>query len=437
MWQWFGILTGVLPNVMTAGASVVREDRAKFAQPRFGRLDVVLLLVYALASGVYSGTTFSLLDRRFLIVPTGNDVWFEADMPIVADTILHRWTDQGRNARHPLFPLVTTVPAYGLKMLGVGERERLLAIVVASAALWSAAVFALLRLLVPTRLDAGVFTLLAHVSAAGMFSLPTLETNVLGSTTLLAPLMLVAWDIRCRRSDAWYAAASALALSMTTSSWISGIVAVAVSRRARDALQITVNALAIVVALWAVLKTLVPPAPFFIEAAQPSRFLFAEAAGGPIARVRALLFHTLVMPAAQILSNTKWGDIMSVQRAALGTSGAIGVVATVLWTALLVAGVAALLWGDLDRRLRLALTSTLLAQGAIVACYGEETFLYGLYVAPLLVASVAAAATSKHGRWVTLGAAALAVLLAINNGAALAEATRFFVSGPRYRVQPL
>src|SRR5262245_23274088 len=405
MWQRFGILAGVLANVMTAGASVVREDRAKFAQPRFRRLDVVLLLVYALAGAVYSGTTFSMLDRRFLIVPTGNDVWFEADMPIVADTILHRCTDQGRNARHPLFPFLSTVPGYGRKMLGGGERERLLAIVVVSAALWSAAVFALLRLVLRTRLDACVFALLAHVSAAGMFSLPTLETNVLGSATLIAPLMLIAWDVRCRRGDAWYAAASAVALSMTTSSWISGIVAVAVSRRARAALQITVNALAVVVALWAVLKTLVPPAPFFIEAAQPSRFLFAEAAGGPIARVRALLFHTVVMPAAQIVSNTKWGDIMSVQQAALGTSGAVGIVATVLWTALIVTGVAALVWGDLDRRLRLAFTSTLLAQCAIVACYGEETFLYGLYVVPLLVVSVAAATTSKHGRLVTLTAA--------------------------------
>jgi hypothetical protein len=394
------------------------------------------VLACALGGAVYGGATFSMLDRRFFTAPIGNDVWFEADMPIVADTILHRWTDQGRNARHPLFPLAATGAAYGLKALGVAEHERLLAIVAASAALWSATVFVLLRLVTPTRLDAGLFCLLAHVSAAAMFSLPTVETTVLGSTTLLAPLVLVAWNVRSRRGDAWYAVASAASLSMTTTGWIAGIMATAVSRRARAALQITVNALAIVVVLWGVEKTLVPPVPFFIEPVQPSRFLFSDVAGGVVPRVRALLFHGAVMPAVRVRSDVSWGDVMSVQYSPLGTSGAIGILATLLWAALLIAGAWALLRGDVPRRLRLAIAATLAAQFVIAACYGEETFLYGLYVVPLLVLSAAAATTMKPGRWVRLAAAVLIALLAINNGRALWTATRFFASAPRHRIKP-
>src|SRR5262249_51822953 len=119
----------------------------------------------------------------------------------------------------------------------------------------------------------------------------------------------------------------------------------------------------------------------------------------------------------------------------LDTSGAVGVSAIVLWAAILVIGAVTLLSSDIDRRLRLSLGATLLAQCAIVASYGEETFLYGLYVAPLFVASAAGATNSKHGRWVTLIAAVLIVLLAVNNGRALAAATQFFTSAQRHHVQ--
>src|SRR5262249_28916262 len=220
---------------------------------------LALLAAFALAAAVYSGATFRVFDDRFLALPVGNDVWFEADMPTVADTMLHRWADQGRNSRHPLFPLVTTVPLYGLRALGMAARPRLLAIVVVSAALWSAAVFTLLRLAAGRRLDACVLTMLPHVSAAGLFWLPALETSVLGSATLLAPLVLVASDVQLRRGGAWFTAASAISLSMTTTSWIAGIVAAAVRRPARAALQISANALSIVVAIWAVHKATVPP----------------------------------------------------------------------------------------------------------------------------------------------------------------------------------
>jgi hypothetical protein len=388
---------------------------------------VVVLLAWFIAGGLYSTATFSRFDRRFFTAPIGNDVWFEADMPIVADTILHRWSEHHpRYAHHPLFALVTTVPAYGLRVIGVAEQPRLAAILGLSAALWSATIFALIRLVTPTTLEACVFTLLAHVSAAAVFWLPTTETVVLGSTTLLLPLVLLGSDARRRAADHWYVAASALSLSMTTTSWMAGIITTASARRPRAALQITVNALATVVLLWGVQKTLVPPSQFFIETAEHSRFLFTEAAGGPLPRVRALLLHSMVMPDVQAAREPKWGRMMTVQHAEVGSSGIVGRVATALWVVLLAAGLWSLWQGPTNAILRGVLLVTLVGQSVVYLCYGEETFLYSLYVTPLLVVCAAAATTTSHRRWVTAVAVILIALLALNNSREFSAAADFF-----------
>jgi hypothetical protein len=73
-----------------------------------------------------------------------------------------------------------------------------------------------------------------------------------------------------------------------------------------------------------------------------------------------------------------------------------------------------------------ALAWTTLGQCGVYLCYGEETFLYALHVAPLLVAC-AAHGTSVNRRWVLPIAATLVPLLALNNLAALATALQFFV----------
>jgi len=292
-------------------------------------------------------------------------------------------------------------------------------------------VYLLLRLSTPSRRDAVVFALLAHVTAAAVFWLPTTETYVLGSTTLLVPLMLVAWERRARVSDGWYVVASALSLSVTTSNWMSGIVAACATRRLNRGVQITANALAVVVVLWGVQKSVVPGSPFFIETVGPSRFLFSEEAGGPIAITRALMFHSVVMPHVVVVPEAKWGSRMSVQGAALGTSGAAGAVATILWAILLAAGLSYLWTGRRGSPVVTALLITTAGQSLLHLCYGEETFLYSMHVAPLLVTCAAMATWTRHRRWVTPLAAVLVVLLAINNFSMFAASIQFFASASR------
>src|SRR3954466_5839854 len=109
-------------------------------------LDVIAGLFFVLLAATYVVVARGAMDPRFFAVPAGNDVWFEGDVPTVGDLLLHRWGDHSRNSHHPLFALLTTVPLFALKVVGVSDAGRLLTITLVSAALWSAAMYLLLRL---------------------------------------------------------------------------------------------------------------------------------------------------------------------------------------------------------------------------------------------------------------------------------------------------
>jgi hypothetical protein len=143
------------------------------------------------------------------------------------------------------------------------------------------------------------------------------------------------------------------------------------------------------------------------------------------------MFHSVVMPHVVVVPEAKWGSRMSVQGAALGSSGAAGAVATVLWAILLAVGLSGLWTGRRRHPLVIALLITTVGQFAVYLCYGEETFLYSLHVAPLLVTCAAAATWTRHRRWVTPLAGLLVVLLVINNLSMFAASIQFFDSASR------
>lgn len=383
-----------------------------------------------LTSVVYASVVQLNLDDRFFEIPRGNDVWFEADMPVVSDTMVHRWSNHGRNAHHPLFALMTTTPTYVLRPILPSPRARVAVIVTVVAGIWAAMIYLLLRSLTDSTTGALSFSVLACVSAGSIFWLPTAETYALGSATLLAPLVLLAWDGRRRMPDWCYVAASAMSLSVTTTNWISGGIVPAVARPIRVAVQIIANALIVVLAFWMVQVLVIPSVPFFLNADPGRRFMFHEAAGGPLTITRALLFHSIVMPALDVMPEPRWGWRLTVQSSALGSSGVLGTVATVLWLALLVIGLGATLRRARSSLTHRALAATLAGQLILYNCYGEETFLYSLHLVPLLVAC-AAVATATRARKVTLSLAwALIVLLAANNLGAFLHAAQFFAWAP-------
>jgi len=410
------------------GQPAERQHSIKRDRPRtLSFVDLTVGLVFALSVGAAIWSLQRSMDARFLTIPAGNDVWFEGDVPTVADNVLHRWSDQSRNARHPLVPLLATTSAYALRGAGLGDRSILALLSAAVGAVWVALFYLIARSLTVHRLDAIVFTLLVCSTSSAMFWLAVPETYSLGSLTLLAPLALCALDEGRRFGTAWYVAASAASLGVTTTNWMSGIFSVGGRWPWRRALQITANALSIVVVLWAVQRLIFPTAPFFFGYSNEQRFVLPAASGGPGPVMRVLFFHTIVMPAVAVIPEPKWGLAMSVQHSPLGSSGAWGVAATALWAALLVSTLLGLWTAAGHRRFRIVLAATITGQVLLHLLYGEETFLYALHVAPLFILAAALAAGSTAWRRPILALAlALAITAAVNNASQLGTALAFF-----------
>jgi hypothetical protein len=133
------------------------------------------------------------------------------------------------------------------------------------------------------------------------------------------------------------------------------------------------------------------------------------------------------MPHIDAIPEPKWGVVMSVQHSAIGSSGAWGVAATALWGALLVLAAIGLLSARGDRAMRLVLGATIAGQVVLHAIYGEETFLYAMHIAPLLILAAALASSATSWRRTILAlAVALTFAAAVNNASELATAMRFF-----------
>ena len=265
-----------------------------------------------------------------------------------------------------------------------------------------------------------------------MFLLIVPETYTMGSLTLLVPLALAAIDAERRLPEGWYVAASAVSLSVTSTNWMSGLAAAAARWPWRRALQISVNAVCCVGADLGGAADHLSERPLLLrllERRTASSCRRRAAAPGPIARV--LLFHTIVMPHIDVIPEPKWGA--GDERAAfgdreLGRRGALRRRSS--GAALLAVTCVGLLTSREHVRARFVLGATLAGQVLLHLIYGEETFLYAMHVAPLLIlASALAAASTFWRRIILLLAVALALTAAVNNVSQLTTAMAFFSRG--------
>jgi hypothetical protein len=368
------------------------------------------------------------LDARFFDPQTGNDVWFEGDLGRIADEMTNRRAEHSRSNVHPLFPLITVPAAYVLRALGVGAKWSVVAVIGLSAAVWTASFWVLVRSFGTRRSDAAIMLLLATISAAGQFWLAVPETAALASASVMCAVALGVYAARRPLDDRWFIAVSAASLAVTVTNWIAGLAAAVAALPPRRAMQVSVNAFAIVVALWTVERAITPNAKFLTGYMQEQRYLFRPEAGGPFTALRAVAVFGMVVPRLDTVHKERRGQILTVQRPLLSDQALLWWVATILWGGLVVAGLVAAL------RARLAggyglLAFVIVCQLGLYAVYGTESFLYTLGVVPLLVALVSAALQTRYVWWVRIGLVTLVILAGINNASRLVEARRCF-TGP-------
>jgi hypothetical protein len=392
---------------------------------------VPILAVGDLAGGLALGFLAALmasaiymrLDPRMLVFPDGNDVWFEGDLPTVFRNLTDRWSDQSRNANHPLFPLLTTLPVYLLRAVGVPRAAAVGALIAAVAAIWTMLLYATLRASGLRKLDAAVFTFAGISTSAAIFWLPVPESAALASTSILLVLLCAAWSERGHLRPGAEVTAAAAALSVTVTHWMAGLLLLFIRHPLRRSTQMAANAFVIVVLLWAVQRAIVPSADFFIGYAGNRRFILQEESGGPTRVLAALIAHGAVMPRIDVRIEPKWGPVMTVQHSLVGSGGAMAILATSAWLGLLALGAAGL--RRAPRTLRLVTLGTLGGQIALYAVYGEETFLYTLAVMPLLVVIAASSVRTSMRPLALILAGVFIVSATWTNTRRLSDALRF------------
>ncbi len=363
------------------------------------------------------------------------DFWFEADTLREISNMTRVHDDHYRTSVHPLFSLLTFVPVYLVKHgLSVSPLRAVLLVGSLVGGLWSGTLFMLFRLLGCRRLDAAVFTLLGLVSASALFWLPVPNSYSWGSLSIMLAFVVLLYTEQRPLGASVYVAASALTLSFTVTNWMAGLLVSLARWPLKQAVQLSVNALCLVVILWGVQKVIFPSAAFFIGQREETSFVKHPQAGGIINVASSIVFHSLVAPAVRFLKDDAYAQTnadafrlserLTFQFSAPGSAGPLGLVAVGLWSALLLNGFWRMMTMDHHLRFRLVLGSMLAFEVLLHMLYGEETFVYSLNFMPLLLA-VAACGALAPGRRIVMGMAAVLVLcVALNNWQQFQEATQ-------------
>ena len=411
------------------------------APPALGRPDQPVLvdridwIVAALVASFVAGACLLLARSMPSFLFQSMDFWFEADTLREISNMTRVHDDHYRTSVHPLFSLLTFIPVYLLKH-GLATTP-LRAVVLVSGViggLWAGTSYLLFRLLGCRRPDASVFTLLGLCSASALFWFPVPNSYSWGSLSIMLALVLLLCAEQRPFGATAYVIASALTLSFTVTNWMAGLLVTLVRWPWKQAVQLSVNALCVVVLLWGVQKFIFPTAEFFIGHREETEFINHPQSGGVANVLSSIIFHTMVAPDVRFMKDDAYtqaktdsfrlSERLTFQFSRPGSSGPLGLLAVGLWSALLLNGLWRLITLKQHLRFRLVLAGLLGFEMLLHLLYGEETFVYSLNFLPLLLA-VAALGAISPGRRVVVGLAALLALCAgLNNWQQFQEATR-------------
>lgn len=390
-------------------------------------LDATACLILGLLAGLWAFLSSPsiaplLIDYRYL------DLWFQGDSPRafanMTNLLENRWS---RDDLHPLFRVVT-YPLTAMIAAGfaLGPQDAVRAVFAGVAGLWAAGFYGVLRLMRLPRLDAVLFSLVLISTAAFVFWAGLPETFPLGSLSLVLSMGLVAASEWRRLHPGLFVVNNLMTVGFVPTSALAGLAATWLLHPIKRALGILALSTATLFALWNVHKAFFP-----VDRVSTQNFLLDQA-GGPLQILGSIFAHTLVMPEIKLLRNVDpdkefmWR--MTTQFSLPGSGGILAAIALTAALALLALG----LWSVLTTRrlVNLRWMLAIVGGGFLGAhlLFGDETFLYSLQFAPLLVLLAAFAALGPMRR-VALALATVFVLSASIHNVSQFQHASAFVQG--------
>jgi hypothetical protein len=385
--------------------------------------DLICAALFALVGGVAVFLAFENIG----LTANNEDLWFQADTGRAFGDMV--WHDGGhvRTNVHPLFVMTALPAVYAVRKLGHVDPH--LAVRVISgvvAGLWLAGLYLLFRLMHLRRWEAVLFGCLSAVAASPMFWFTCPETFPLGSLSIVAVFAFLAATRDRSSSFVAFVLVVLASLSMTVTNGMIGVIAAFAFLSWRRALKVVVCAMLSLFALSAIQKLIFPSARLVgMRSGEESSFFLDPKLGGPLHVSAVFFLHTVIAPALGMSTGRAGEPNLSIQMSAPGSAGLAGALGTGAWIALLAIGVWGLFSSRLPARFRLVLGLSLVGQYLLHLVYGDETFLYSLHFAPLLIL-IAAVGTQTRARPLVVALLVVLVpLAAVNNYVVFLQAREF------------
>ena len=393
-----------------------------------GKIDLIGATLAVVGGGVW---VYAHFDDVGLAL--NEDLWFQADSGrAFADMV---WHDSGhvRSSVHPLFVLVALPVVYLFRKVGhldPMQAVRLFSSLVAG--LWLATFYLLFRLLKLPRWEATTFSALAFVAAAPMFWFTCSETYPLGSLSILAVFVFLATTRDGAPSLLRYILVTLISLSMTITNGMVGAIATAVRLRWKRVIAVGAASLASLFALSLLQRAIFPGARLVGQrGGEEAAFLLDPKLGGPLHIIPAFFLHSVIAPAFGTSVGRVGEPILSFQMSRPGSSGLLGALAAGVWIVVLAVGLWGIVSSRIDGRFRAALGLALAGQLLLHLVYGDETFLYSLHFAPLLILVAALGAQTRARTLVLALVVPLVFLAAVNNYRVFKQARAFALQNRR------
>ena len=385
-------------------ASRTRYQLALWFDPLACLLIGALAAVWAFTMGGQIGPWIN--DYRYL------DLWFQGDSPRafanMTNLLNNPWS---RDDLHPLFRVVTYPLTAAVAWIFALSLEQAVRVVVSGVAgLWAASFYGLLRLMRLPRLEAMIFSFVLLTSAAFVFWSGLPETFLFGSLSLIMSMALLAAAEWRRTSPGLYVLNNLLTVGFVPTSALAGVATTFLRYSFKKALGVLAVSAAALFAFWHVHKAFFP-----VDRASSQDF-FLDQAVGPLQILTSLFLHTLVMPEIKLITSSNFTPDylwrMTTQFSDPGSGGLLSLVAVVAWVGLMLLGIWSVITLRASLKLRLLLAIVGLGFLGAHLMFGDETFLYSLQFAPLLVMLAAFSALGPLRRW----SLALAVVFVLSAG---------------------
>ena len=385
---------------------------------------------------IVAGALLFWITDRFrlqLITMSIGGRWFQSDGWRVYDDMTSYEASHYRNNLRPLFSLIT-VPFTKLLAIIFGVRpiDTIWLFNFVSLSLWGSGIYVTCRLIGTRTVSAFLFSLLGLSSSAALFWFSVPETYGLSSLVLVLSLLMTAVHIHRPVSNAvWILTGGLLAGTLITNWMIIVLLAFTLKPR-RDAILISIVSILLFFGGWAAQKIIFPaPAGF------PGQTIMAEGEyvhskdqGGVLCALEGELVSSILAPEPKAIGEPEpTGHRLSMQCAKGYAVSPAFAIAAGIWLALLIYGGVSMARNKYTSQILLAWLAVLGYQVGLHVLYGEETFLYALHFAPLMILISAGGFLSDKKPQLIWVLTCLIVFAALNNISQLAFALNSGNSG--------